>query len=70
MATSSTVELPSISHLAYRPVDSSNGEISLVKLAPGEKDEPFRFTVHTKRLDEKNRVRSSLVCMGRNRMSA
>ncbi|KAH4001818.1 hypothetical protein HBH92_217120 [Parastagonospora nodorum] len=50
-STFSTI-LPSIVQLAYRPVNSVNGEIRLVELALGQNDEPFCFSIHTKQLHE------------------
>lgn len=47
------IVLPRISHLAYCPVDSENGEIRLVELAPSQDEDPFHFTIYTKRPDEK-----------------
>jgi hypothetical protein len=52
MTSESNIALPSITQLAYHPVDSLNGEIRLVELAPGQNDEPFIFSVHTKHLHE------------------
>jgi hypothetical protein len=52
MATPDSVVLPSISNLAYRPIDSENGEIRLVELALGQDEDPFRFTVHTQHLSQ------------------
>jgi hypothetical protein len=52
MSSSFSTILSSIVQLAYRPVNSVNGEIRLVELAPGQHDEPFCFSIHAKQLHE------------------
>jgi len=44
--------LPSLSELAYHPIDSEDGEIRLAELLPGCYDEPIRISLRTKRIDD------------------
>lgn len=42
--------LPGFGALAYRPIDSENGEIRLIKLLPGRYDDEIRLNLYTQNL--------------------
>jgi hypothetical protein len=67
MTSKSNIALPSTTQLAYRPVDSLNGEIRLVELAPGQNDGPFIFSVHTKHLHETLKYEALSYAWGKNK---